>query len=67
MVEQSQTLFLIDRIQPSYLTEREKWNYVIAIGLFLGLILGGFTWINLELMIISKASIYYRRISYRIR
>ena len=54
MVEESQTVFLIERMQPSYLTKREKWNYAIGIGLLLGLMLGGLTWINLELMMFAR-------------
>ncbi|NEQ39301.1 MAG: NACHT domain-containing protein [Okeania sp. SIO3I5] len=56
MVEQSQTVFLIERMQPSYLTKKEKWNYAISIGLLSGIILGGCAWVNLDLIMFDSTA-----------
>ncbi|MEW6495595.1 MAG: AAA-like domain-containing protein [Cyanobacteriota bacterium] len=41
MVQESQTVFLIERIQPSWLeTKQQKWMYCIGVGLIGGLIIG---------------------------
>ncbi len=41
MVQESQTVFLIERMQPSWLeTKQQKWMYGIGVGLIGGLIIG---------------------------
>ncbi|MGB7440822.1 MAG: protein kinase [Coleofasciculaceae cyanobacterium] len=54
MYEQSQTVFLIERLQPSYLeTKGQKWLYAIGVGLIGGLIIGLAGGINTELIFLS--------------
>ncbi|MEM9540971.1 MAG: protein kinase [Cyanobacteria bacterium P01_E01_bin.42] len=50
MVQESQTIFLIERMQPAWLNTRKKrWSYALGVGLLGGLISGSFTGLNLTL------------------
>jgi len=51
LVQQSQTVFLIERIQPNWLEDsHQKWIYVLSIGLIGGLILTiSFSYLNVSL------------------
>ncbi|MBP0020710.1 MAG: protein kinase [Cyanobacteria bacterium SBLK] len=50
MMKESQTVFLIERMQPEWLkTQRKRWSYSLGVGLLGGLISGAFTGINLTL------------------
>ncbi|NET54878.1 MAG: protein kinase [Symploca sp. SIO2E6] len=52
MSEKSQTVFLIERLQPSWLeTNWQKWIYAIGIALMGGLIIGLGSGLNLELIL----------------
>ena len=50
MVKESQTIFLIERMQPTWLeTKRKRWSYALGVGLLGGLISGIFASVNLTM------------------
>lgn len=50
MMNESQTVFLIERMQPEWLeSQRKRWSYSLGVGLLGGLISGAFTGLNLTL------------------
>ncbi|NEP02666.1 MAG: NACHT domain-containing protein [Symploca sp. SIO2E9] len=52
MVQESQTVFLIERMQPSWLQKSiQRWMYVIGIGLIAGVVVGVSVVVNLGLIL----------------
>lgn len=51
MQHKSQTVLLIERLQPDWLdSHRQRWGYAIALGLQGGLLIGGITGVNVEMI-----------------